>query len=104
MGRYAFFQGGVVPIDEAKISVKTHAFLYGTAVFEGIRAYWVDDEQDLLVFRMKEHFVRLLESCRILRIRPKYSADELCAIAIDLLKRNGNRQDMYLRPIYYKSG
>lgn len=103
MGRYAFFQGNVVPIDEAKISVQTHAFLYGTAVFEGIRAYWVEDEQDLLIFRMKEHFVRLLESCRILRIQSKYSADEMCEIAIDILKRNGDRQDMYLRPIYYKS-
>ena len=103
MGRYAFFQGGVVPIEEAKISVKTHAFLYGTAVFEGIRAYWVEDEQDLLVFRMREHYERLINSCRILRIKPRYGVDELCEITLDILARNGDRQDVYLRPIYYKS-
>ncbi len=103
MGRYAFFQGSVVPLEEAKISVQTHAFLYGTAVFEGIRAYWVEDEGEMLVFRMREHYERLLNSCRILRMKSKYTAEELCEISLDLLARNGDRQDMYLRPIFYKS-
>lgn len=103
MGRYAFFQGSVVPIEEAKISVQTHAFLYGTAVFEGIRAYWVEEEQEQLVFRMKEHYDRLLQSCRILRITSKYTSDDLCEITLDILAKNNDRQDMYVRPIFYKS-
>ncbi|MFO7318637.1 MAG: branched-chain amino acid transaminase [Limnochordia bacterium] len=103
MARYAFFEGAFVPLEEAKISVQTHAFLYGTAVFEGIRAYWSEEEQDLLIFRMREHYERLLQSCKILQITPAYSVDDLCRITVELLAKNNDREDMYIRPIYYKS-
>jgi len=103
MGRHAFFKGRFVPLEEANINVQTHAFLYGTAVFEGIRAYWSEEEQDLLIFRMREHYERILNSCKIIRITPKYTVDELCNISVELLRRNGDREDMYLRPIFYKS-
>lgn len=103
MQRYAFFQGKVVPLDDAKISVQTHAFLYGTAVFEGIRAYWVEDEGQLYAFRMREHYERLLGSCKILRIDPMYSVDELCDITLDILAKNKDREDVYIRPVFYKS-
>jgi len=103
MGRYAFFQGRFVPLEEANINVQTHAFLYGTAVFEGIRAYWSEEAQDLLVFRMREHYERILQSCKIIRITPAYSVDELCEISIELLRRNGDKEDVYLRPVFYKS-
>lgn len=103
MTRYAFFEVGYVPLDEAKIGIRTHAFLYGTACFEGIRAYWSEDEQDLLIFRAKEHYERLLNSCKILRIQSAYTADELCDITKTLLSKNGDRTDVYLRPVFYKS-
>lgn len=103
MARYAFFEGAIVPLEEAKISVQTHAFLYGTAVFEGIRAYWSEDEQDLLIFRMPEHYQRLLNSCKILQITPDYSLDDLCRITIELLAKNNDREDVYIRPVFYKS-
>ena len=103
MARVAFFEGKFVPLEEAKISVQTHAFLYGTAVFEGIRAYWVEEEQDLLIFRMREHYERLLDSCKILQIKPNYSVDELCRITVELLAANNDREDVYIRPVYYKS-
>lgn len=103
MTQYAFFQGKIVPIQEAKISVMTHAFNYGTGCFEGIRAYWNQEEGQLFVFRLKEHFERLLRSCRILRIQLPYSADDLCGITVDLLRREGYRQDTYIRPLAYKA-
>lgn len=103
MTQYAFFQGKIVPIQEAKISVMTHAFNYGTGCFEGIRAYWNQEEGQLFVFRLKEHFERLLRSCRILRIELPYSADDLCGITIELLRREGYRQDTYIRPVAYKA-
>ena len=103
MARVAFFEGKFVPLEEAKISVQTHAFLYGTAVFEGIRAYWVEDEEDLLIFRMREHYERLLNSCKILQIKPNYSLDDLCRITIELLAANNDREDVYVRPVFYKS-
>jgi branched-chain amino acid aminotransferase len=61
-GRYAFFKGRIVPIEGAVISVRTHAFNYGTGVFEGIRAYWNEEEQQLFIFRPREHYERLLAS------------------------------------------
>lgn len=103
MSRYAFFQRAFVPMEEAKISVSTHAFLYGTACFEGIRAYWSEAEDDLLIFRMREHYERLLDSCRILRIESPYDADELGEITRELLRRNGDRTDVYIRPVFYKA-
>lgn len=103
MPGYAFFVGQIVPIEEAKVSVMTHAFNYGTGCFEGIRAYWNEQAEQLYVFRMREHYERLHRSCRILRIELPYSADELCRITLDLLRKEGYRQDAYIRPIAYKA-
>jgi branched-chain amino acid aminotransferase len=100
---YAFFQGRFVPVSEAKISVMTHAFNYGTGVFEGIRGYWNAAEEQLYLFRMREHYERLHLSCRMLRIELRYTVDELCDITTELVARNGYREDVYVRPLAYKS-
>ncbi|MBK9144289.1 MAG: branched-chain amino acid transaminase [Candidatus Melainabacteria bacterium] len=102
MTEYAFFEGNFVPIEEAKISIKTHALQYGTGIFEGIRAYWNEKQEELFVFRMREHFQRMYENMRILHIECKYSVDELCDLAIELLRKNAPRTDMYIRPYAYK--
>ena len=99
----AFFRGQVVPLSEAKVSVTTHALHYGTAVFEGIRGNWNADHEKLYVFRMREHYERLLQGCRIMMMDIPYSADDLCDITIDLLQRCGYKEDLYIRPLAYKS-
>ena len=73
MPKYAFFEGKIVPIEEAKVSVMTHALNYGTGCFEGIRAYWNADDEQLYVFRLTEHYERMHRSCRILRIDLPYT-------------------------------
>lgn len=103
MTRYAFFQNSIVPLSEAKIGIMTHGFLYGTACFEGIRGYWCPDDSQMYVFRMKEHFERMLNSCKILKINPGFSLDELCDIATKVVFQCGDKQDVYIRPIFYKS-
>lgn len=103
MPNYAFFKGNFVPIENAKISIMTHAFNYGTGCFEGIRAYWNPEENQLFVFRMVEHFQRLHRSCKILHIRLPYSPEELGDLLIELLRREGYREDCYIRPIAYKA-
>lgn len=103
MERQAFFRGEFVPLRDANISVMTHAFNYGTGCFEGIRGYWSEEEQEMFLFRLPEHFQRLLGSCRILQIKPKYGVDELCRLAVELVRRNGDREDVYVRPIFYKA-
>lgn len=103
MTRYAFFKGAMVPLEDAKIGIMTHAFLYGTACFEGIRAYWNSEEEQLYAFRVREHYERILNSCKILMIKPQYTLDELCAMTQELLVKCGDREDVYIRPIFYKS-
>lgn len=102
-GKYAFFGGRIVPVEEAKVSVRTHTMNYGTGCFEGIRAYWNEEEGQLLVFKLREHYQRFLNSCRILYFDLPYSADDLCAITLDLIRREGFRGDSYIRPLAYKS-
>lgn len=103
MGRYAFVEGRIVPLEEAKISIMTHALHYGTACFEGIRAYWNAENRQLYVFRMREHYERMFRSCKILRIQPRLSLEELVDLTLDILRRNGDREDVYIRPLFYKS-
>ena len=99
----AFFRGKVVPLSEAKVSVTTHALHYGTAVFEGIRANWNAEQGKMYVFRMREHYQRLLQGCRIMLLDIPYDADDLCSITVDLLQRCGYKEDLYVRPLAYKS-
>src|SRR3990170_5854629 len=100
---YAYFNREFVPIADAKISVMTHALNYGTGCFEGIRAYWNPEEEQLLVFRMHEHYERLLHSMGILMMERRYTADELEHVTVELLQMEGYRTDSYVRPIAYKT-
>lgn len=99
----AFFKGKMVPLDEAKISVMTHALHYGTAVFEGIRGNWNQGEGKMFVFRMEEHYKRFIKGCKMMLLDIPYSLDDLCEITIDLLKNSGYKEDIYVRPLAYKS-
>jgi branched-chain amino acid aminotransferase len=102
-GLVAYFGGRQVPLAEARVSVLTHAFLYGTAVFEGIRGYRAPDGKGIFLFRLREHYERLERSSRIIGISLKHDVDSLCRITVDLVKANRFQQDIYVRPIAYKS-
>lgn len=101
--KYAFFEGQIVPIAEATISIMNHAFNYGTAVFGGIRAFWNGDEQQLFIFRPRDHFERLIESGSLLRMQIPYSPQDLTHILAELLRAEGYRENCYVRPLIYKS-
>jgi branched-chain amino acid aminotransferase len=103
MPRYAYFEGKLVPIEEAKISIMTHAFNYGTGAFEGIRAYWNDRDKQLYVFRMREHYDRFQQSCGIIKIDLKLTTQGLCDITRELLKKEEFKVDTYVRPVAYKA-
>ncbi len=103
MPSYVYFRKQFVPLSEAKIGVMTHCLHYGTAVFEGIRGNWNADKQQLYLFRLKEHYERLLNGCRILKIDLPYIVDELCQITVELVARCGFQEDIYVRPMAYKS-
>src|SRR3989442_1216291 len=84
---FAFLDGEFIPVREAKVSVLTHAFNYGTGVFEGIRAYWNAEDEQLYALHLKEHYGRLHRSCRIMRISLPYSVDDLVGITLELLRK-----------------
>jgi branched-chain amino acid aminotransferase len=103
MPKYAFFGGNIVPIEQAKVSIMTHAFNYGTGCFEGIRAYWNEAEEQLYLFRMEEHYERMHRSARILHMGIPHSVEEMGEITVELLRKEGYRQDTYIRPLAYKA-
>jgi branched-chain amino acid aminotransferase len=102
--RFAYFEGAIVPIEQARVSIMTPALNYGTGVFEGVRAFWCEPDGPLLVFRLHEHMRRFLRNARALLIDLPLSVDEACAIVLDLLTAEGYRADSYIRPLAYKSG
>ena len=99
----AFFRGQYVPLSEAKVSVMTHALHYATGVFEGIRGNWNEERSVVYIFRLREHYERLLRGCRLLMLDIPYSLEELCEITVELVQRNRHQQDIYIRPLAYKS-
>jgi branched-chain amino acid aminotransferase len=87
--KYAFFEGKLVPYEEAKVGVLTHAFNYGTGAFGGMRGYWNTDQRQLYVFRPLDHFKRLLNSAKLICAEIDYSPDDLVDIALELLRLEG---------------
>lgn len=98
-----FMNGEFVPVEQGMISVRTHGFAYGTGCFEGIRGYWNEEEQQVYLFRLREHYLRLLNSCKIMQIQLPYTVDQLIELSIELVRHNGQKQDVYLRPVAYKA-
>lgn len=99
---WIFFKGQFIRENEACIGVRNMAFNYGLACFEGIRGYWNQDKSQLYVYRMRDHYERLLRSCKILNINIPYTVQELCNITIRLLQINKFARTVYIRPIAYK--
>lgn len=99
----AFFKNEFVPLSQAKIGVMTHCFHYGTAIFEGIRGNWNDKKRQLYLFRLKEHYQRLYKGCQMLKIELPYTVDDMCRITVDVVKKCGFQEDIYVRPVAYKS-
>jgi len=100
---WAYFRGQIVPLGDARISVMTHAFNYGTAVFEGIRAYWNEEEEQLFALEILPHFERLKRSARLLHMDIPMTPRELADATLEVLRRDRLREDMYIRPLIYKS-
>lgn len=98
-----FLNGKFVTGEEARVGVMTHALSYGTGCFEGIRGYWNEERQEVYLFRLREHYERLHNSCRIMQIKLPYSVDELVDITVELVRRNDFHTNCYVRPFAYKS-
>ena len=99
---YAFMNGDFIPLEDAKVGVMTHALHYGTGIFEGIRGNWNPEEEQMYIFQLREHYQRLLQGCKIMRINLPYTADELSDITLEMVRKGDFRQDIYIRPLAFK--
>ena len=102
MTKYAFFEDEIVPIEVAKIDLLNNTFHYGTGCFGGIRGYWNEDQAQLYIFRIHDHYKRFLNSAKMLLCEFDYTAEQLAAITVDLMAHEGWKQNCYIRPIAYK--
>jgi branched-chain amino acid aminotransferase len=100
---HAYFEGKIVPFDDAKISIATHGLNYGTAAFGGLRGYWNESQQKLFVFRPLDHFKRFLNSAKLLCMDLPHTPESLTQITLDLLRTDNWQQDVYVRPLAYKA-
>ena len=103
MTTVAYFEEKFVPIAEANVSITCNTLHYGTGCFGGLRGYWNDDEEVLYAFRLVDHYTRFLHSARLLMCQFDYTAQQLADLTVELLSREGWRQNCYIRPIAYKN-
>ncbi|NLT42962.1 MAG: branched-chain amino acid transaminase [Anaerolineae bacterium] len=94
--KYIWIDGEVVPWADAKVHVLTHAIHYGSAVFEGIRAYSLPT--GTAVFRLDEHLQRLLDSAKIYRMPMEYDLGGLREAVKATVRANGH-ESCYIRPV-----
>ena len=103
MAGVAFLNGEYVPLENAKVGIMTHALHYGTAAFEGIRGNWNPNDGKTYMFKLREHYERMLRGCKMLWIEVPYTIDELCQITVEVVERSGHQQDLYIRPVAFKA-
>src|SRR5690606_30210308 len=95
--KYVWWNGELVEWDRATVHVTAIGWSAVGAVFEGIRAYWNPDQEELYVFRLPEHMHRLGQSMKMMRHEPAWSIEHLTEQIIELLKANEIREDTYIR-------
>jgi branched-chain amino acid aminotransferase len=103
MPSYAYFKKKYILLEDAKIGIMTNFAHYGTGVFEGIRGNWNEKDKQIYLFRLKEHYERLMNGCRVMNIALPYSVDDLCQLTVKLTAKCNFKEDVYVRPLAYKS-
>ncbi len=101
--KYAYFKGQIVPYSEAKVGVLTHALNYGTGVFGGVRGYWNEEKGKMFLFRPYDHYRRFLNSTKMMCMHFDETPESMTQHTIDLLQKGGFKEDVYIRPLAYKS-
>ncbi|TMF42974.1 MAG: branched-chain amino acid transaminase [Chloroflexi bacterium] len=100
---WVFFDGEFGRYHDIKLGLMTHALHYGTGCFEGIRAYWNQQQEQLHLLQAPAHYERLRRSANVMRMTVPYSTEELVNLTVELLRRNQFKSDVYVRPLLYAS-
>ncbi|MCP5149655.1 MAG: branched-chain amino acid transaminase [Ectothiorhodospiraceae bacterium] len=102
--KYVFLNGELVPFDEAKVHVSSAAFKFGTAVFEGLRGYWNEKEEQMYLFRLDDHLARLEFSQRFMRFEEILDPAWIGEKTIELIRANELRETIHIMPTVFVSG
>jgi branched-chain amino acid aminotransferase len=94
----------MVPVEEAKVNVLSPTSQFGLNVFEGIRCYWNNEKQQLYAFRLREHFLRLINSCKLIGFTCPYTVEQLHQYLVETIRFNGYRQDVAVRMTLFVDG
>jgi branched-chain amino acid aminotransferase len=97
--KYVWFDGKLIPWDQAQVPLLTHTLHYGLGVFEGIRAYLCADGRTA-IFRLPEHIRRLFDSAHVMQIDIPFSQAEIEQACAEILRANGQKE-AYLRPLVF---
>jgi len=104
MSKYIHMNGKLVPFDEAKVHVLSVGITYASTVFEGLRGYWNEAEQQVYVFRLDAHCRRLMESMKLLRMEHRFTEEDLAASVLGLVRANELREDAHIRQLAFVEG
>jgi branched-chain amino acid aminotransferase len=96
---FIWFNGDLVPWDEARVHVFAHVLHYGSSVFEGIRAYATP--RGPAVLGLGPHVRRLCDSCKIYRMPIPYQPEEISQAILETIRANG-LQSCYIRPLVFR--
>src|ERR1700738_1863093 len=103
-GQYwVYLDGEIKRYADARLGLMTHALHYGTGDFEGIRGYWSPEHEQLFLLKLREHYRATQNSANVLNLEVPTNLDELRTSSVERIKRNSCRQDVYIRPIAFKS-
>jgi branched-chain amino acid aminotransferase len=100
---WVFYEGEFARYNDVRLGLMTHALHYGTGVFEGLRAYWNPQQEQLYLLQAAQHYDRMRRSANVMRMKLPYSTEELVNFTLDLLRRNDFKSDVYVRPLLYTS-
>ena len=100
---WVFYEGEFARYNDVRLGLMTHALHYGTAVFEGIRAYWNEKKSQLYLLKAAAHYDRMRRSANVMRMELPFSTEELVNFTLELLRRNEYKSDVYVRPLLYTS-
>lgn len=102
--RLIWLNGEILPVSKAKINVLSPTSQFGANIFEGIRCYWNNAEQQLYAFRLEDHYQRLMQSIKLFGLKSPYNIEEFKQYMLDIIKANNYKEDIAVRQTVFVDG
>lgn len=104
LNRLIWLNGSIVPLKDAKLNVLSPSFQFGANVFEGIRAYWNEEKQQLFAFRLDDHYSRLNNSIKLFKMNSNYKFNDFKNALLDVVRANSFKEDIAIRQTVFIDG